>query len=106
MKRWDESYFPAAKRAKKESSWKKEEQHFRVWIKPLLGNLPLRSIELQQWDELVKSLAAGELSQRSKEYITGTRKSSSVPKNRGPMKAWNVTQEAVGVVNLLIVFSL
>lgn len=78
---WKETYLPAAKRSKKESSWVKEEQHFRLWIEPLLGNLPLRSIKLEQWDELTKTLSSGGmskrskehgLSQRSKEYITGT----------------------------------
>src|SRR5208282_709098 len=83
-------YFPAAKRLKKETSWSKEEQHFRLWIGPLLGALPLRFIGLKQWDELVKTLSSvhpvnqsrttpdkvkektAVLSQRSREYITGT----------------------------------
>ncbi len=84
---WKDSYFPATKRSKKETSWKKEEQHFRLWIEPLLGALPLRSIGLKQWDELVKTLSTSHpiegskengkektriLSQRSREYITGT----------------------------------
>ncbi len=69
---WKDSYFPAAKLSKKESSWKKEEQHFRLWIEPLLGALPLRSIGLRQWDEVVKSLSTKGMSARSKEYITGT----------------------------------
>jgi integrase len=69
---WHESYFPAAQRSKKANSWCKEETHFRLWIEPLLGKLPLRSIGLKQWDELVKTLSARHLSPRSKEYICGT----------------------------------
>lgn len=69
---WDETYFPAAQRSKKPSSWSKEEQHFTRWISPLLGKMTLKTIGLKQWDELVKVLSAAELSQRSKEYITGT----------------------------------
>lgn len=69
---WNETYFPAARLSKKKSSWDKEELHFRRWISPLLGKLPLRSIGLKQWDELVKTLAAGGLSPRTKEYVTGT----------------------------------
>lgn len=69
---WQESYFPAAQRSKKPTSWVKEDQHFKRWIGPLLGDLPLRSIGLKQWDELVKTLSSAGLSQRSKEYITGT----------------------------------
>jgi integrase len=69
---WQESYFPAAQRSKKENSWCKEETHFRLWIEPLFGKFPLRFIELKQWDELVKTLSAKGLSPRSKEYICGT----------------------------------
>jgi len=105
---WKESYAPMAKLSKKEGSWEKEEQHFRIWIEPVLGSLPVRSIGLQQWDELIKILSAPHpptkakreapkssedkkvskktkskseekeeekmvvLSQRSREYITGT----------------------------------
>lgn len=69
---WVESYYPAAQLLKKQCSWSKEELHFRKWINPLLGDLPMRSIGLKQWDELVKSLSAAGLSPRSKEYITGT----------------------------------
>ncbi len=69
---WQESYFPAAQRSKKANSWCKEETHFRLWIEPLFGRLPLRSVGLKQWDELVKTLSAKGLSSRSKEYISGT----------------------------------
>ena len=69
---WEESYFPAAKQSKKGNSWIKEEQHFRLWIGPLLGSLPLRTIGLPQWDELVKALSTAGRTARSKEYITGT----------------------------------
>jgi integrase len=69
---WQETYYPAAMRSKGECSWGKEEQHFRRWIGPLLGKLPMQLIGLKQWDELVKTLSTANLSQRSKEYITGT----------------------------------
>ena len=69
---WEHFYLPAAKRSKKENSWEKEEQHFRLWIGPLLGKLTIRSIGLKQWDELVKTLSNADLSPRMKEYVTGT----------------------------------
>ncbi len=69
---WADSYLPAAKRSKKENSWEKEEQHYRLWIGPLLGALPIRTIGLKQWDELVKILSKANLSPRMKEYVTGT----------------------------------
>lgn len=69
---WKKTYFPAAQRSKKECSWNKEELHFRLWIGPLLGAIPLRDIKLEQWDELVKTLSTAGKSQRTKEYVTGT----------------------------------
>jgi len=69
---WEQSYFPAAKLAKQKNSWEKEEQYFRLRISPLLGDLPLKDIKLEQWDELVKTLAAANQSLRSREYIIGT----------------------------------
>jgi len=69
---WKETYFPTAQRSKKQCSWSKEEQHFTGWISSLLGKMPLKSIGLKQWDELVKVLSTAGLSPRTKEYITGT----------------------------------
>lgn len=69
---WDETYFPAAKRSKKASSWSKEESHFRLWIAPLMGDMPLKNIDLSQWDELVKILSKNGKSQRMQLYVTGT----------------------------------
>jgi integrase len=69
---WDESYFPAAQMAKKECSWIKEGEHFRKWINPVLGDVPLKSIDLARWDVLTKSLSVAGLSPRSRQYICGT----------------------------------
>ncbi len=69
---WSETYFPAAKRKKKESSWSKEETHFRLWISPIMGAMPLKDISLHQWDELVKTLSTAGKSQRTRLYVTGT----------------------------------
>lgn len=69
---WTETYLPVAQRSKKQSSCAKEEQHFNRWIAPIMGDMPLQSICLKQWDELVKTLSAAGLSARMKEYVTGT----------------------------------
>ncbi len=68
---WEKTYYPAA-RVTKRLSAEKEEGHYRLWIGPLLGKLPMRSIRLPQWDELVKALDAAGRSPRTKEYVTGT----------------------------------
>ncbi len=69
---FEDEYAPVARTQKKGSTWEKEVQHFKTWIGPLLGRQRLEDIDLPHWDDLVKSLAAGGLSARTKEYITGT----------------------------------
>ena len=53
-------------------AFEKEASHWQHWLEPQLGNLPLRSIGLAQWYELVNKLRQADLSQRSVEYICGT----------------------------------
>lgn len=69
---WTSTYFPFAKQRKGERSWKREESLYRMWIAPSLEAIPLREIDLQQWDDFVRILDDADLSQRSKEYATGT----------------------------------
>lgn len=69
---WESDFFPHAQRTKKECSWGKEEQHFRRWLAPELGNVPLVGIGMNQWDALMQTLHKAGLSQRSREYIAGT----------------------------------
>ncbi len=69
---WRDSYLPHAKRTKKETSWGKEVQHFTKWLSPILGKIPLVDISMKHWELLMRTLDKANLSQRSKEYITGT----------------------------------
>jgi len=68
-----EQYFlPHATRTKKPLSWRQELSHFKHWINPTIGHLPVTAIGFPQWETLVKTLEKAQLSQRTKEYITGT----------------------------------
>ena len=49
-----------------------EDGHMRVWILPLLGDLPLVQIGFPEWDALVRSMSSKKLSQRTREYVAGT----------------------------------
>jgi integrase len=69
---WQQSFFPVAQRSKQPMSWAKEESHFRLWLGPIMGDMPLKSIGLKQWDELVKTVSSAGLSPRTQQYITGT----------------------------------
>ena len=63
-------YYKHAKRSKKSAD--KEESHFRVWLSPTLGKIPIRKIDIPQWDLLVEMLSAAKKSKRTIEYVTGT----------------------------------
>lgn len=69
---WEQSYREHAQRTKKASSFRSEEGHMRVWILPLLGDMPLVQIGFTEWDALIRSMSSGKLSQRTKEYAAGT----------------------------------
>lgn len=69
---WIKNYYPHAQRTKKMCSWTKEEQHFRRWLEPEFGVLPLIEIGMEQWDALMTTMHKGGLSQRSREYVAGT----------------------------------
>lgn len=71
---WDETYFPQLKKSKKKKkcSWEKEEQHFRIWIAPIMGYVPLKDIGYHEWDQLKESLADKDKSERTQLYVTGT----------------------------------
>lgn len=69
---WTSDFYPHAQRTKKPCSWEKEEQHFRRWLAPEFGKVPLVDIGLEQWDALMHTLHKAGLSQRSRQYIAGT----------------------------------
>jgi len=69
---FEEHYTPSAKLGKKPDSWRKEAEHYKNWIGPAFGKLPLAQIGIRQFDHLVKTLAAAGRSQRSVEYVCGT----------------------------------
>ena len=93
-----QTYYESAKRSKKQSSYEKEESHFRLWLSPTLGNIPLRKIDILQWDLLVETLSKAKLSKRSIEYITGTlRRIMKHAYHRGLVKDHPPTGKRIGV---------
>ncbi len=68
---FDAQYAPWA-RTTKPTAFKREENIWRCWIKPNLGGVPINQIGLEQWDHLVQTVTKAGLSERSREYITGT----------------------------------
>ena len=69
---WHEHYYAFGKRSKKANTFEKEESHFKHWLEPNLGDKPLVSITIEDWDRLMRLFDKANLKPRSKQYISGT----------------------------------
>ena len=69
---WHEHYSAFGKRSKKANTFEKEESHFKHWLEPNLGDRPLMSITIDDWDRLMRLFDKADLKPRTKEYISGT----------------------------------
>ncbi len=65
---WNDIYFPQAEHDKKGSSVEREEYLFRLWIKPVLGHLSLKSISPFEIEKIKKNMAGAHQSNRSIQY--------------------------------------
>jgi integrase len=68
---FNDTYKPWAE-ATKAKAFTRELQLWAKWIEPTLGDLSVREIGLDQWDLLVKTLTDAGMSERTREYATGT----------------------------------
>ncbi|MBE1426729.1 integrase [Desulfomicrobium macestii] len=69
---WD-TYLAFAKTKKGESSWEKEESHYRNWISQVLGDVPIRELyRLEHWDKLMAVLVDANLAPRTRQYVAFT----------------------------------
>jgi len=69
---WRDDYVIALHNRVKPESWQKEEAHFKFWLSPALGKLPLREITEIDLERVQDKIRAAGLSDRSHEYIMGT----------------------------------
>jgi len=67
-----ETYFPIAKTSKKPESWKKEEQHFRLYLEPILGKKPLKDIKPLTIERVKKGILDAGRSPRFLQYVLAT----------------------------------
>ena len=67
-----ETYFPIAKTSKKPESWKKEEQHFRLYLEPVLGRKPLKDIKPLTIERVKKTIMDAGRSPRFLQYCLAT----------------------------------
>lgn len=69
---WHDDYAIALRNRVKPESSQKEEAHFKFWLSPTLGKLPLREITEADLERVQDKIRAAGLSDRSHEYIMGT----------------------------------
>lgn len=69
---WHDDYVIALHNRVKPESWQKEEAHFKLWLSPVLGKLPLREITEIDLERVQDKIRTAGLSDRSHEYIMGT----------------------------------
>ena len=67
-----EIYFPISKTSKKRESWKKEEQHFRLYLEPVLGEKPLKDIKPLTVERVKKNILDAGRSPRFLQYCLAT----------------------------------
>ena len=63
-----EKYYPQAVADKKPRSYKTEESLFRLWIDPVIGDLPLKDIAPTHIDRVKKDMADAGRAERSRRY--------------------------------------
>ncbi len=68
---WPRYARSAKGRGMKATSFRREEDIYTLHLKPVLGDVPLRDMDLGQWDRLTRRLDRQGKAQRTKEYITG-----------------------------------
>jgi site-specific recombinase XerC len=66
------NYFPISKTSKKEASWKKEEEHFRLYLEPVLGEKPLKDIKPLTVERVKKNILDAGRSPRFLQYVFAT----------------------------------
>jgi len=69
---FEDTYFPVAETNKKPESFRKEKEHFKKWLKPVLGNTPIKKIYPLHLEKVKKNMLDAGRSPRSIEYVLAT----------------------------------
>jgi len=69
---FENDYYPNAKTLKKEQSYIKEEEHFRLWLEPEMGNKPLKNITHLDIQRIKKKMLDAEKAPRYIQYVMAT----------------------------------
>lgn len=69
---WTDSYAPTAAESKKEKTWETEECHYRIWIKPIIGDTPIREVSAFALERVRKQLVTKKRTIRTQQAVLAT----------------------------------
>lgn len=69
---FEKHFKPFAERNLKFKSCQTELGHYTVWMKDILGSVPVKNINSMTWDTLLAKIFKNQLSERTRRYICGT----------------------------------
>ncbi|MCX5829292.1 MAG: site-specific integrase [Deltaproteobacteria bacterium] len=69
---FEKTYQPISERSKKPETTRKEKEHFENWIKPIIGNKPLKDVKPFAIEQIKKNVLDAKKSPRTLEYILAT----------------------------------
>jgi integrase len=67
-----DTYWPVSSSSKKKSSYEKEIQHFKIWIEPVVGAIPFKTISQIHVEKIKRKLQRAGRSPRTIEYVLST----------------------------------
>jgi len=65
---WHQTYFPQAQKDKTPGSWQREDQLYRLWLEPVIGQRPLKDIGPLHLERVKKNMAEAGRAPRSIQY--------------------------------------
>jgi integrase len=69
---FEDTYYPIAKTDKNPESHRKEDEHFKNWLKPVLGKMPFRKIRPLNLEKVKKNMLDKKKAPRSIQYVFAT----------------------------------
>ena len=69
---WINTYFPTYKIGRKESTTRKGQEHFKNWIEPVIGKVPLKDIKPFAIEKIKKNILGADKTPRTLQYVLAT----------------------------------
>ena len=69
---FERTYFPVSKTIKKPKTYRREKEHFDIWIKPVLGEIPFKEVLPLTIERIKKNLQDAGKATRTVQYVLAT----------------------------------